>query len=114
MKKIILPRLAILILFIITSSTSVWGQTEIHFDITKGDVRLTDAECSGWDKNEKENKTYQHNPNNHYYISGETDIYNVKVGDAGNLVKKNFTIYLNSAVIKIHKKRSGLYNHSNI
>lgn len=106
MKKDILLKFIILISLLITSSVFVWGQTEIHFDISKGDVRFTDTECTGWDISSNTIKTYTHNKSNHYYISGTTEQYNVKVGAADMMVVKDYIIYLDNAVIKIHNKRA--------
>lgn len=106
MKKITLGKFFISIFLFIITSPSVWGQTEIHFDISKGDVRFTDTDCTGWDKSSNTFKTYKHNESNHYHISGTTEQYNVKVGDADKMVEKDYIIYLNNAVIKIHDKRA--------
>ena len=96
MKRILLHKYLILILLFITGTASVWGQTEITFDISKGDVTFTDATYKGVKINESQVTTGTHNANNKYIITGTTTSYSIRVGNTGALVTEDFLIYLNN------------------
>ncbi|MBQ6939647.1 MAG: hypothetical protein IJN35_07340, partial [Muribaculaceae bacterium] len=63
MKKNIFPRFLVFTLMLLASSVFVWGQTEISFDISKGNVRLTDATYSGYNSGGAK-LSGTHNPGN--------------------------------------------------
>ena len=100
MKRILLHKYLILILLFITGTASVWGQTEITFDISKGDVTFTDATYKGVKINESQVTTGTHNANNKYIITGTTTSYSIRVGNTGALVTEDFLIYLNNVDIR--------------
>lgn len=100
MKRILLHKYLILILLFVTGTTSVWGQTEITFDISKGDVTFTDATYKGVKINESQVTTGTHNANNKYIITGTTTSYSIRVGNTGALVTEDFLIYLNNVDIR--------------
>ena len=101
MKRNLLQKYLILILLLIIGTTSVWGQTEITFDISKSSVLLTDTNYSGKNSN-GETVSGDHNPANKYIITGTTTENFIRVGDKGeaNFVTGNFIIYLNGVNIK--------------
>ena len=99
MKETISKRFLILIFLFITSNILVYGQTQIVFDISKGNVRLTDATYSG--KNSSGTAiSGSHDTNNKYVITGTTDSYDVQVGTTNEFATKDFVIYLNNANIR--------------
>lgn len=100
MKRILLHKYLILILLFITGTTSAWGQTEITFDISKGNVTFTDATYKGVKINESQVTTGTHNANNKYIITGTTTSYSIRVGNTGALVTEDFLIYLNNVDIR--------------
>ena len=100
MKRILLHKYLILILLFVTGTTSVWGQTEITFDISKGNVTFTDATYKGVKINESQVTTGTHNANNKYIITGTTTSYFIRVGNTGALVTEDFLIYLNNVDIR--------------
>lgn len=99
MKKMIYPRFLVITFLLLVSCVWAWGQTTITFDISKGNVRLTDATYRGKDS-EGNTVSGAHNSENKYIISGTTTSYNVQVGTADNMVTKNFIIYLNNVDIE--------------
>ena len=104
MKRIILQKYLILVLLFITGSASVWGQTVITFDISKGCVTFTDDTYSGVKINETEVTTGVHNANNKYIITGTTTTNFIRVGNTNALVTNDFLIYLNNVDIKRSSK----------
>ena len=115
MKKNIFPRFLVFTLMFLASSVFVWGQTEISFDISRGNVRLTDATYSGYNS-EGTKLSGAHNPGNHYIISGTTTAYNVQVGSATQFATQDFIIYLDGVDIR-RKSNSvaafSVYNEGN-
>lgn len=114
MKNRILPKFFIVIFLFITGNISVWGQEEIHFDISKSSVLFSDSEYSGTNSN-GEAVSGEHNPANKYIITGTTTNYFIRVGDPGEteFVTKNFIIYLNGVDIRRSGKQGcafGVYN----
>jgi len=99
MKKMIYQRFLVITFLFLVSSVWAWGQTTITFDVSKDNVRLTDAAYTGKDS-EGSIVSGTHNPQNKYIISGTTTKYNVQVGNVGALVTKNFIIYLNGVDIQ--------------
>ncbi len=100
MKRIILQKYLILILLFITCATSIWGQTEITFDISKGNVTFTDATYKGVKVNENQATTGTHIASNKYIITGTTTQYSILVGNADASVTGDFLIYLNNVDIR--------------
>ena len=105
MKKMIYPRFLVITFLFLVSSVWAWGQTSITFDISKGNVRLTDDTYSGTDIDGNV-VTGLHNAQNRYLISGVTTQYDVQVGGDGQLVKESFIVCLNGVDIR----RSGQQN----
>lgn len=99
MKKNIFPRFLVFTLMFLASSVFVWGQTEISFDISKGNVRLTDATYSGYNSGGTK-LSGTHNPGNHYIISGTTTSRNIQVGSDTLFATQNFIIYLDGVDIR--------------
>jgi len=99
MKRILSHKYLILILLFITCTTSVWGQAEIVFDISKGSVTFSDTDYSGKNSN-GETVSGTHNPANKYIISGTTTKNYITVGNSNALVTKDFLIYLNNVDIR--------------
>ena len=93
MKRIILQKYLILILLFITGPASVWGQTEITFDISKDYVLFSDTKYSG--KNSAGiTVSGEHNPANKYIITGTATNYYIRVGNTDAFVTEDFLIYL--------------------
>ena len=90
----------ILILLFITGTASVWGQTEILFDISKGSVRLTDDSYTGKDQSGATVSGVHTSGENKYIITGTTVEYDVEVGTASAPVSEDFVIYLNNVDIR--------------
>ena len=101
MKRILSHKYLILILLFITCTTSVWGQAEIVFDISKGSVTFSDTDYSGKNSN-GETVSGTHNSANKYIISGTTTKYFIRVGnkEETNFVTGNFIVYLNGVDIR--------------
>ena len=100
MKRIILQKYLILILLFITGPASVWGQTEITFDISKGNVTFTDDTYTGVKIGETTATTGTHNANNKYIITGTATSYYIRVGKTDAFVTEDFLIYLNNVDIR--------------
>lgn len=100
MKRIILHKYLILILLFITGTASVWGQTEITFDIAKGSVTFTDDTYTGVKIGETTATTGTHNANNKYIITGKTTTNYILVGNTNASVTEDFLIYLNNVDIR--------------
>lgn len=98
MKRIILQKYLILILLFIIGPASVWGQTEITFDISKGNVLFSDTNYSGKNSNGK-TVSGEHNPANKYIITGTATSYYIRVGNTDAFVTEDFLIYLNNVDI---------------
>ena len=65
----------ILILLFMTGTASVWGQTEILFDISKGSVRFTDESYTGKDQSGATVSGVHTPGENKYIITGTTVEY---------------------------------------
>ena len=104
MKRIILHKYLILILLFITGTASVWGQTEITFDIAKGSVTFTDDTYTGVKIGETTATTGTHNANNKYIITGKTTTNYILVGNTNASVTEDFLIYLNDVDIRRSSK----------
>lgn len=115
MKRNIFSRLILLVLMLIASSACAWGQSEISFDISKGNVILTDATYTGYSSaGTKQSGT--HHPANRYIISGTTTAYNVQVGSESQPVTQDFIIYLDGVDIRRKTQFVGafaVYNQGN-
>lgn len=114
MMKIIFPRCLLLTFVLVISSVWSWGQTEVSFDISKGNVKFTDATYTGYNS-AGTMLSGEHNPENHYIISGTTTAYNIQVGTAEQMLTKNLIIYLNGVDIQRKAKSTcafSVYNKS--
>ena len=116
MKRIILQKYLILLLLFITGTASVWGQTEILFDISKGSVRFTDDSYTGKDQSGATVSGVHTPGENKYIITGTATAYDVEVGTASAPVSKDFVIYLNNVDIRRsvnNKCAFAVYNKGN-
>lgn len=112
MKHTVVYTILISIFLLVGKAEIAWGET-YTFYINKGNVRLTDTDCSGYDVSGTKVE-FTHAEENIYVIRGTTTAYNVVVGASSKRVAKNFIINLNNLEIK---KESGVafsvYNKDN-